>query len=460
MTEQEYRDLSSDKYYSYSFLKNIDKYGVKYLIKPEEEQPDITNAGMLNGSLIELLAWFSDQFEDTYYVSELRSITATEEKLLKKIIEYLELKGFVEKVEEDFLNSEEFRQTCREFIDQLSLWKNLKNEDLIMAKIDEIIPFVLEHYVSLNRIIIDTTSYLNAQLICKTLKESDFSKEYFTKNDDIKNKQILLQIPILYEIKGKPFKSLLDLILIDHKNKTVRVVDLKTSSFSNNYFKSRFLKLRYDIQAALYLKAVEKYLIENDLKDYKILNSIYLHVSTIEPDSPLQYEIDYEIIRAAYGGFTTSMREYKGIFQLIDEVEYARENKIYHYTKEQVENKKDIITPEDYNIGYIRDIRMSDVFQSYGQNNRFGAREILDARNLLEDLILDNPYRQASRPTIGGTDRDSIEARLREMQAEREFFANSQSVGSFTGIMGTTTSGQDIDFIEDPMMRRDWQGRT
>lgn len=75
-------------------------------------------------------------------------------------------------------------------------------------------------------------------------------------------------------------KIMPDLLVVNHKDKTVQPVDLKTSSAPAYDFKENFVKYRYDIQASLYtdvlaqvLKTAEGY------EDYTILPYLFTDVS-------------------------------------------------------------------------------------------------------------------------------------------------------------------------------------
>lgn len=102
---------------------------------------------------------------------------------------------------------------------------------------------------------------------------------------------ILMQVPIYFDYEvfeldaSFQCKALLDIVLLDEKNKEVRCVDVKVTQGSTRYWPSIARKLRYDIQAAWYCEALAK-----QYPDYKVLNPVYLVESVTSPGKPMAYQ--------------------------------------------------------------------------------------------------------------------------------------------------------------------------
>lgn len=359
MTEQEYRALPSEKYFSSSLLKSFDEYGPKILQTPKE----ISNDGMIFGSLVDTMCFSNEIFDDIYYVSEAeRKLTVTEKKLYDGIIHILDDEMFNMK----YLDSDEFSELCLMVIKDDSLWNNIKKDDILLSKIDKNFKnHIIEFKQSQSKEIVSKQDYIDARYTTKILLEHDFSKEFFN-SKDLKKKQVLFQIPILFKINKDNFKSLLDIILIDHEKKIIRVIDLKTGAKPNKYFLNEFLKRRYDIQGALYTKALETYILEKDLKEYNILNPIFLYVCRFTPDVPLPYYVDNRIVKGAFTGFKLrSGREYEGIIKLTNDINWHRENNLYDYTADQYKEKGQFINSDTLNIYDILSKFDNNLFTNY-----------------------------------------------------------------------------------------------
>lgn len=111
--------------------------------------------------------------------------------------------------------------------------------------------------------------------LIQDLKEEAYShkkaRELLLIENPLTNIEEYNEIPIFWEYKTEenksvPCKSMLDRLVIDHDNKVIKLIDLKTTSNLGTFHKS-VEKYKYYRQLAFYWKAVEYEF--NDLKDYK-----------------------------------------------------------------------------------------------------------------------------------------------------------------------------------------------
>lgn len=85
---------------------------------------------------------------------------------------------------------------------------------------------------------------------------------------------------------GTHFRSMADLIMVDHDRKVVLPVDLKTSSHKEWEFFKSFKDWRYDIQARLYWRNIRQNMDKDDYyKDFKLLDYKFIVVNrrTLQP---------------------------------------------------------------------------------------------------------------------------------------------------------------------------------
>ena len=108
--------------------------------------------------------------------------------------------------------------------------------------------------------------------------------------------QMKIFFNILVEINGDEFdiemKSMPDLVIVNHNDKTIQPVDLKTSSAPAYEFPDNFIKFRYDIQAGVYTCALD-HLKDKTLEynEYKILPYLFVDISR-EDKVPLVFNYD------------------------------------------------------------------------------------------------------------------------------------------------------------------------
>lgn len=424
MTEKEYRDLPSTSYKSYSSLKAFEKTGS---LEPDTKRED-SNDGLLYGKLSDILAFTPEDFDDMFYVSKIdKPLTKTEEKLYKLVLEQFP----IESLTEEELSTDIFKELCLELMQEHSLWNNIVDRKKLLEKIDNnFINHLLEYNISQGKTIITSKDYLDAQYQIKVLKENKFTKKYFD-NADIKKSQVLFQTAILYKIDTDDFKSLLDIILIDHENRVIRAVDLKTGAIPRKYFKLEFFKRRYDIQAALYTKALEEYMVRHNLKDYKLLNPLYIYAPRFEQDSPLVFQISEEVIKASFTGFITPTgRRYKGIYELTEEMNWVKELGVENYTMEEYNSDGELMITFFNTLGNVERTKSwrSNTFSYWNRNtSRSHIWDSIDGSDPIEsrffsttteleqpfndDIERNSPDISTTRPTNDNVDFDA------EMQA-------------------------------------------
>ena len=130
--------------------------------------------------------------------------------------------------------------------------------------------------------------------------------------------QLQFCVPWLIEDEDVKVKCMFDLLIVNHKNKTIRPVDLKTSSMPAYDFPEHFVKMRYDIQAQLYTHVLQKVIAQDyELNEYTILPFLFTDISRTDK-VPVTYEIDLA------GNFSFSkgdkVYQYKGWEELLAEI--------------------------------------------------------------------------------------------------------------------------------------------
>ena len=113
-------------------------------------------------------------------------------------------------------------------------------------------------------------------------------------------------------------KCMFDLLVVNHKDKTIQPVDLKTSSMPAYDFPDHFVKMRYDIQGDLYT-AILTQVVDSipEYRDYTILPFLFTDVSRTDM-VPVTYTYD----QAAGLSFTKGDKTYtyKRWEELLEEI--------------------------------------------------------------------------------------------------------------------------------------------
>lgn len=125
-------------------------------------------------------------------------------------------------------------------------------------------------------------------------------------------------------------KFMPDLVIVNHREKTIQPVDLKTSATQGwNWWKENFIKYRYDIQAHLYsdgLREVTSHI--PGYEDYTILPYLFADISRSDMQ-PVTYRYDQTDFTQADGfSFESNGKQYtyKRWDKLLEEIKYYEEN--------------------------------------------------------------------------------------------------------------------------------------
>lgn len=196
-----------------------------------------------------------------------------------------------------------------------------------------------EYYTSLKdargKTILGYEEYNQVQMAVKQVKEGDFTAKYFKKsiNEDHK---ILYQFPIYWEMEGQSCKSLLDLLVIDHANKEIFPIDLKTTGKSALNFRSAFMKWKYYLQAAFYTEAVNFWKNnDTDLANYTVKNFKFIVVETMGNNAPVIYETsDSDLFVGRNSGEDQYGNYIKGFIELVSDLNYHEEHGVWDFPKE------------------------------------------------------------------------------------------------------------------------------
>lgn len=199
---------------------------------------------------------------------------------------------------------------------------------------------------SKNLIPLSNDQYENIKNNVNALKESEFTKQYF--NGSTEDWDIYYQFPIIWEYFDKVLnmtihcKSLLDILIIDNKNKKIYPIDLKTTGKEVEKFPDSFIYWNYYIQSSFYTDAV-KYLKNQypELFDYSIEMFKFIVISSKDyTTKPLIFKtnyIDYKV--GKFGGKVRNTNEkIRGYIELVRDMNWHIENDKYQYSRDIYEN--------------------------------------------------------------------------------------------------------------------------
>ena len=217
--------------------------------------------------------------------------------------------------------------------------KNWKDDTIINKIVSEGSDYFDFLKENTGKTMIDAWMYERAINSVYVLQTHEFSKDYIIpKNKDI---EIHYQFPIIWKYQGHDCKSLLDILYIDHKNKVIIPVDLKTSYDDVLMFPKSYIKWKYYIQASFYTKAVSYLKLEYPhLFDYKIDNFRFMVISSNDSSRPIIWMTNQkDIMCGEFGGTLRNGETVTGYKELINAYEWHTNENLYKYPKKVYDKK-------------------------------------------------------------------------------------------------------------------------
>lgn len=321
-------DITANLALSYSRLSDFDRNGPKALNKSRELDPN--GEGIKIGSLVDDLLLNKGNFNKLYYLYDGTKPTATLGKLADIIFNnYKKIPS---------------KNTILKVAQKNGFWMKWTEEKVISSfDIPEFWNYLKAMYASKKKILVGSDDIELAKKLVEVLTTHAFSRHIFINGLEHYN-----QFKFSIKYKGFILRGVMDKILIDHKNKLVYMIDLKTGKGPVEEFEASFIKWRYYLQEAVYVKAFS-YLCETlGLKGYNLMPFKFLYISRTQ-QIPLSFTVTKKWHKAALNGFTTAGGwRYKGLDELIDDVRWHLDNKVFDVSKKVAESNGLIPLADDF----------------------------------------------------------------------------------------------------------------
>lgn len=253
LTEQEYRELP---YLSYSKLSQYDREGFDCIRNFDKE---ISSPSLLYGSMVDCIATIGeDTFRDKYIPINFSLSDAITEIICKLADQHAEPQLSIIS-DEDILTvlNQVWYQTNWKDATRVSKIRELGSEYYNFIKANNGVQPVSQQ------------DYDDAIRAYDALINDSFTAKYFLDPNEFDTFEIFNQLKIVGSYNDIPFKGMLDIVLVDHKNKLIVPCDLKTTK-SIYTFKSSFYKYRYYLQAHMYTDLLKQSIQNTDFQDYSV----------------------------------------------------------------------------------------------------------------------------------------------------------------------------------------------
>ena len=190
-----------------------------------------------------------------------------------------------------------------------------------------------ENLKAIDKLAVDSWMLDKCKFIVENVLMDDNVKHLFEEKENVIN---FGKYVVEWEYKGLKAKSELDNLTINHNTKEIIITEIK-STWDFEDFERTYLKLRYDLAAIYYYKAIQ-YTFQ-DLQDYTIKFQFLVVDTSPQGLRPLIYKLSSnDLLNAEIGFKTKSGYYYKGLEELVNEILWCQETQNWRISKEAFEN--------------------------------------------------------------------------------------------------------------------------
>ena len=268
VNEEEYR---ADSALSYSTLAKYEREGFNHIDKLFDriETPSLT-FGLAVDSI---MTGGQEEFDNRFIVAEFPSTPDSIIKMVKSLFNQYgdSYRSLITIPDEAIIKETEYQN-------YQTNWKPETRAKVVKEKGTEYYNLL---FVAGNKTILDTQTYQDVCYAVKALKESPSTKFYFAKDNPFEpDIERHYQLKFKGVFNGIEYRNMADLIIVNHKEKWVKPVDLKTSSHTEWDFHKSLIDWRYDIQARLYWAIIRQNMDKDEyFKDFKLLDYDFIVVN-------------------------------------------------------------------------------------------------------------------------------------------------------------------------------------
>lgn len=328
MTEKEYRAHPA---VNFSSLVWLDKNPRLYYRNKFNPTSDVDKAYFaVGGGLDVIITGGMEEFKKTYYILKNKRSTGKLGTFIEKYV-FLMSTGIEENIAFDQAYTESGYAISKERV-----LKEIDKDPYCKEKLE---------YLKKGYRILDCDEGKLVMNMAETLMKWERSRKWFEKKPGV---EIKMQFPIIFPAGERECKALLDLLYIDHNNKRISPIDLKTTGEVIEEFRSKFVANRYYLQAAMYTDAVHHWvllekMLGRDYSDYIIENFRFLTVEKEIDSVPLVYQCNDDDLKCGKYGGTIYDRYRKGYLELLNDLSWHEKNRSWNAPRDVYEADNEIV---------------------------------------------------------------------------------------------------------------------
>ena len=316
VSEEVYRQ---DPAYSYSTIARFEREGFRNINTLFEK---VTTPSLTFGSLVDCLITEPEDFDNRFFVTDILPEDNTISGLVKTIYDnYGDTYFSLNDVPDDFILG------CIGSYQRN--WKPETRCKVIREKGNDYYELL---HVSEGKIVVSSQDYADAIACADELYTNPVSKDLlFPTNPDI---EVYWQLKFKGKYKDISLRCMMDAIVVNHINKGITLVDLKTTGHPEEEFENSFVKWRYDIQATLYTEIFMQNAPE-ELLNYHINPYHFLCINK-KTKAPIIWKFHQNFCTKALE--TKDGNTLRNWREIVEDLDYYTHQPIIKYSKEVVNN--------------------------------------------------------------------------------------------------------------------------
>ena len=268
---------------SYSTLARYEREGFEHLDTLFDR---VESPSLLFGSCVDTLITDGEKaFADNYFISDMPKISPSAEPIVKEIYAsfhnaYTNINDIPDDVLMPILSQAGYKGNTN--------WGT-------KAKCDAIRKDGAQYYQTMfmagDKTIVSQDMYNKVFACVRALKDSPSTRMYFAADDPFSDIERFYQLKFKGSLGGIDYRCMMDLAVVNHKEKYIIPCDLKTSSHREYDFPKSFVQWHYQCQARLYSRLLRQAMDKDEyFKDFKLLNYRFIVVNNIDNPIPLVWE--------------------------------------------------------------------------------------------------------------------------------------------------------------------------
>lgn len=268
---------------SYSILSRYEREGFEHL---DTLYDRVESPSLLFGSCVDTLITDGEKaFNDQYYISDIPSMKPAVEPIVKRVYELYN---------DSYTNINDIPDSCiAPIISEYGYQPRWKIETRCKSIREEGHQYYQTMFMAKGKTVVTQNMYNKVFACVRALKDSPATRMYFADNDPFSDIERFYQLKFKGILNNVEYRCMMDLAVVNHKEKYIIPCDLKTSAHREYDFPESFTKWMYMIQARLYWRLLRMAMDNDDyFKDFELKDYRFIVVNNIDNPIPLVWEFE------------------------------------------------------------------------------------------------------------------------------------------------------------------------